>query len=202
MSESGEDDQQARQGNKKLWLILAVFFVFNILAIGGVFFYLQGQSAEQCIERPVDEKDILADVVYCEGSKKATNTDPVLEPNGDLASDGVVLPEDLSGEPLFHKVGPMIVNLLESDRFEYIQFSVTLKTKSVKLITSVEYYDLALKNKFENVVRGYGTEEVVKPSHRAEAIAAIKEELVSLLEDEGFSPLLIEDLFLSDVIIE
>lgn len=201
MSESGEDDQQTKQGKKKLWLILVVFFVFNILAIGGVFFYLQGETAEQCIERPVNEKDQLADVNYCDSLVESTSADHAVKPS-DVSADKDAVPEDLSGEPLFHKIGPMIVNLLESDRFEYIQFSVTIKTKSVKLITSVEYYDLHLKNKFESVIRSYGTEEVVKAPHRAEVIAAIKEELVSLLEKKNFSPLLIEDLFLSDVIIE
>lgn len=194
MSESGEDDQQTKQGNKKLWLILVVFFVFNILAIGGVFFYLQGGAAEQCIERPVNEKDRLADVVYCDTLVESASADPAVKSGG--------VSEDLPGDPLFHKVGPMVVNLLESDRFEYIQFSVTIKTKSVKLITSVEYYDLHLKNRFESVIRSYGTEDVVKPPHRGEVIAAIKEELVDLLDERNFSPLLIEDLFLSDVIIE
>lgn len=202
MSENGEDDQQAKQGNKKLWVILAVFFVFNISAVGGVFYYLYTQNAEKCFDRPVDEKDVLTDVVYCESSVKDTNAESAVDADDALASDDVVALEDLSGEPIFHKVGPMIVNLLESERFEYIQFSVTLKTKSVKLITSIEYYDPHLKNKFENIISGYGSETVVKPPHRNEVLAAIKEELVKLIEEEGFSPLLIEDLFLSDIIIE
>lgn len=197
MSDNTETEIPKEKGSKKTLLIVSLFLIINIVGICGGIYYLSLQSSAPCKELPANEADYIAGEVYCDDE---TNQAVDIEA---VADEGVgVSKEELSGDPLFHKVGPMIVNLLNSERFEYIQFTVTVKTRSLKLIALIESYDPPLRNAFENVVRSFGSEEVMQAGKREKATEQIEFQLHKLLEKEGFSPSLIEDLFISDVIIE
>lgn len=184
MEESSENNSAGSSKYSKKMVLLVALISF---VLSGALFFAGGFYLKQS---PVD-----TECVGCSEEVGGASQEQSQE-------DVEVTQEEQQADSQFYSIGPMIVNLLNSERFEYIQFSVTIRTMSVKLISSIEFHEPVLKHAFENVLRENGSETVVYSENLEKVTALIKSELTKVLEREGFDADLIEDLFLSDIIIE
>lgn len=184
-----EENEAGRKSNKGLLLIIGLVL---LLAAGGVgaWFAFSGNDTSG------DESSSEVVSQDTEGSDKGGNVET------SKSAEDKDVPVELSEEPLYVQIGPVVANISMPQKYQYVQATLTLMTYSKGMAEVMPKFEIKIKHILQQSIRDFPEDKLVTNEGIEELTKNIKKRLNKFLAGKGLDVKYIDELFLSDVVIE
>jgi len=180
-----EEESEGKGKKKGMFIILGLINL--LILVGGIGYYVYSTSSTDDVEPPVGSEQVE---VVEETSEEVSSEEKVEEV--------IVLAE----EPIYVQIGPVVANLNGADKYQYMQLTLSIMTHSENLAAILPKFEIKIKHLLQTQVRNVPEHELVTNAGINKLTKNIQSKLNRFLKDEGIDVKYVEELFLSDVIIE
>lgn len=105
-------------------------------------------------------------------------------------------------EPSYYKMGPVVANTGLGSSYQYVQLAVVFSVSEQTLLDSIPKYEARLKNLVQSALRDASDEDLLTNKGVKEITKKLTVQLNNFLSEQGVDLDYIEDIFLSDIIVE
>lgn len=184
-----EENEAGSKNRKGLFLIIGVVL---LLAIGGVGAWFAFSGDDTSTDENGSEVASL-DTETADNGKKIVASESAK--NKDV-------PVELSEEPLYVQIGPVVANISMPQKYQYVQATLTLMTYSKGMADVVPKFEIKVKHMLQQSIRDFPEEKLITNDGIEELTKNVKKRLNKFLAAKGLDVKYIDELFLSDVVIE
>ena len=183
------EENEGGDGSKKK--ILLIVGVILLLVCGGVGAYFVLNAGEEVPE----EGEVTEQTSSSESSEEVVSQKK--EEKVDLS-----IPVALGEEPIYVQVGPVVSNISAPDKYQYVQATLTLMTYSKSMEEVVMKFDVKIRHMLQKAIRDVPEESLITNEGIESLTSTVKKRLNKFLSEKGLDVKYIDEVFLSDVVIE
>ncbi|MFD3303805.1 flagellar basal body-associated FliL family protein [Alteromonas macleodii] len=184
-----EENEAGGKSKKGLFLIIGLVL---LLAAGGVGAWFAFSGTEATSEESSSE--VASQVA--EGSEKGGKVEK------SKSAEDKDVPVELSEEPLYVQIGPVVANISMPQKYQYVQATLTLMTYSKGMAEVMPKFEIKIKHILQQSIRDFPEDKLITNDGIEELTKNIKKRLNKFLAGKGLDVKYIDELFLSDVVIE
>lgn len=178
-----EEGEESGKKKKGIILIVGMLLLIGVIGLGS---WLAISTSDDS-ESPSDGEN----VEQVQGEVKT--------PEEQNKEEAVI---ELTTEPLYVKLEPVVTNVSEPDKYQYVQVALTVMTHNKSLESLLPKFEVKIRQIIQSSIREFPETKLLTNAGIEEATKVIKKKLNKFLAEKNIDVKYIEEVFLSDVVIE